>query len=56
MPVGVDSTRIMAPMPMQGAKSTMRRHMTVIIWICWISLVARVMSDAVENFSISAGE
>ena len=56
MPVGVASTRTTAPMPMHGANSTMRRHMTQIIWICWMSLVARVMSEALEKRFISAGE
>jgi hypothetical protein len=34
----------------------MRSSMTVMFWICWTSLVARVMSDAAENFCTSASE
>ena len=55
-PTGFAITRTSAPMPMHGAKSTMRMHMTSTIWICWMSFVARVMSDAAEKRFISAGE
>ena len=38
-----------APMPRIGAYSTMRSSITTSIWICWMSLVQRVISEAVEN-------
>ena len=41
---------------MIGAKNTMRIAMTATIWICMMSLVDRVISDAVENLSNSAPE
>ena len=55
-PTGFASTRTSEPIPMHGAKSTMRMHITSTIWICWMSFVARVMRDAAENLFISAGE
>ena len=52
----VASARTSAPMPMIGAKIAMRSVMTAACWICWTSLVARVMSDAVLKLSSSADE
>ena len=46
----------MPPVAMMGAYSTMRKSMMVTIWICWMSLVLRVISDAAENFCTSASE
>ena len=55
-PVWVANTRMSATMPMTGAIRTMRTKSVVAIWICWMSLVQRVMSDAWLNFPTSAGE
>ena len=41
------------PIAMIGAYSTILRIMTVRSWICWISLVLLVISEAVENSSNS---
>ena len=55
-PVWVASTRMTATTPMMGAMSTMRMKRVAAIWICWMSLVQRVMRDAWLNFPTSAGE
>ena len=55
-PVEVATTRITATTPMMGASITRRSSMTTAIWICWMSLVQRVMSEACENRLTSAGE
>ena len=55
-PVWLASTRMRATTPMIGAISTMRMTSVVAIWICWMSLVQRVMSDAWLNLPTSAGE
>ena len=44
------------PIAMIGAYITILRSITASIWICWISLVLLVISDAVENLSNSALE
>ena len=56
MPVLVPTTLMMPPMPMMGANSTIRSSMTTTICTCWMSLVLRVIRDAVENWSISVWE
>ena len=50
----VRETMRMPPIARIGAYSTMRKSTTMTIWICWISLVPRVISDAAENFETSA--
>ncbi len=52
----VCETMMMPPMARMGEYSTMRRSMTSTVWICVMSLVPRVMSDAAENDWISASE
>ena len=47
---------MMPPMPMIGAYSTMRTSIRHTICTCITSFVLRVMSEAVENWSISAEE
>ena len=47
---------MMPPIARIGEYSTMRRTMTITIWICWISLVPRVIREAAENDWISASE
>ena len=56
MPVLVPSTFTMPPMPMMGAYTTIRSIITTTICTCWMSLVLRVIREAVENCSISAWE
>ena len=46
----------MPPIPRMGAYSTIRNSMVINSWICWISLVLRVIRDAVENRSNSVFE
>ena len=55
-PVLVAITRMTATTPMTGAMSTMRMNRVTAIWICWMSLVQRVMSDAWLNLPTSAAE
>ena len=52
----VCETMMMPPIARMGEYSTMRRSITVTIWICWMSLVPRVISEAAENDWISASE
>ena len=44
------------PIAIIGAYRTIRRIITINSWICWISFVLLVISDAVENLSNSALE
>ena len=50
------TTAMMPPSAMTGAKKTILNSMTSSIWICVMSLVVRVISEAVENLSNSALE
>ena len=43
------STLMIPPIPMIGAYRIIRKTIVSTIWICWISFVLRVISDAVEN-------
>ncbi len=52
----VCETMMMPPIARMGEYSTMRRSMTSTVWICVMSFVPRVMSDAAENDWISASE
>ena len=52
----VCETMTIPPMARIGEYSTMRRSITITIWICWISLVPRVMREAAENDWTSASE
>ena len=45
-----------AQMPMIGAIRPRRSNSTITVWICCMSLVQRVMSDAVENWLNSCSE
>ena len=49
MPAPVCTTFRIPPTPRIGAYSSIRRKIAVTICTCWISLVLRVMRDAVEN-------
>ena len=49
-------TMMMPPMARMGEYSTMRSSMTVTIWMSWMSLVPRVMSEAAEKRPISFSE
>ncbi len=56
IPDFVLATFTIPPIPMIGAYSTIRSIIAVTIWICCISFVLRVISEAVENLLISAFE
>ncbi len=45
--------RMIPPMPKMGAKKTIRIIITMTVCTCVISLVVRVINEAVENFSNS---
>ena len=49
----LSKARMIPPIPMIGAKKTIRTIITVTIWICVISFVVRVINEAVENLSNS---
>ena len=49
MPVLLPMTLITPPIPRMGAYRTILRSITDTICTCWISLVHRVIRDAVEN-------
>ena len=55
-PVLVAKTRTSATVPMIGAMSTMRMSRVDAIWICWMSLVQRVIREAWLNLPTSAAE
>ena len=52
----VRATWITPPTARMGAYASMRSVITVIVWICWMSLVARVMSEAALKRWMSASE
>ena len=56
MDASVLVTMIIPPMASTGAYNTIRSSITSTICTCWISLVHLVISDAVENWSISFPE
>ena len=56
MPAPVCTTFNTPPIPRIGAYATILKSITDTICICWMSFVLLVISDAVENLSISAFE
>ena len=49
IPDSVSSTLVIPPIPMIGAYRTIRKTIVISICTCWMSLVERVIRDAVEK-------